>query len=116
MLTGAPDALVVRPEANLRVALAYFREGMNAGSPFYRFLSFWTSLDATFGITRDSTRRDAFLRSFAPDARKIWDKRFPFPDDLAVALRDDSRHAIAHVLRDRGRRHVDPDSGTDRAR
>jgi hypothetical protein len=117
MLTEPPDAIVVRPETNVRVALAYFREGLNAGSPFYRFLAFWNSIDATFGVTRDATRRDAFIRSFAPRVRSRWDgRRFPFPSDLAVALRDDSRHAIAHVLRDPGGQQVDPDSGTDRDR
>src|SRR5207247_2321755 len=66
-LSEPPDEVVVRPELNVRLALAYYREGLNSGSPFYRFLSFWNCLDATFGVvdrrTRKEARRSAFIRS-----------------------------------------------------
>jgi hypothetical protein len=51
-------------------------------------------------------------------ALEAWDVRYyPFLDDLANALEQDSRHAIAHVLRrSTTHRHVDPDSAVDRDR
>lgn len=117
MLAEPPAAISMRREPRLRVALAYFREALNAGSPFYRFLAFWNSLEAAVGMTRDSTSRDRLINSLAERVREtVWDARYPFPPDLASALRDDSRHAIAHVLRDPGGREIDPDRAADRVR
>lgn len=112
-----PDAIVLRPETNLRLAVGYYREGMNAGSPFYRFLAFWNCLDAAFNVETDSTPRDDFIRREAPRLAWRWDNsRHPFPADPASDLERDSRHAVAHVLRPPGRRTIDPDLAEDRVR
>jgi hypothetical protein len=112
-----PEAIALRPEANLRLAVGYYREGLNAGSPFYRFLAFWNCLDATFSVETDSTPRDDFIRREAPRLAWRWDNaRYPFPANPAADLARDSRHAVAHVLRPAGRRTIDPDLADDRAR
>lgn len=116
-LTEPPTRITLRHDRNVQLAVGYFREGLNAGSPFYGFLAFWNALDATFGIERDASRREAFITSLAPRARALWDDAIVrFPPDLAAALQDDSRNAIAHVLRDVGKRSIDPDAAPDRAR
>jgi len=106
----------LRPEKNVRLAIAYFREGLNADSPFYRFLAFWNSLDVVFDAESDSPARDSFLNSAAPRFAAAWNDHYLFPKNLAKALRDDSRHAIAHVLRRRGKTTIDPDEAYDRMR
>jgi hypothetical protein len=118
-LTKPPSEIVVRAEPNVRVALAYYREGLNSGSPFYRFLSFWNCLDATFRILDRGTPEDrgrmAFINSMREDVRPAW-RHSPLPADLAQALYKDSRNAVAHVLRDPHQRVVDPDRSEDRVR
>jgi len=110
------EAMALRPESLLRLAIAYYREGLGAGSPFYRFLAFWNCLDAVFDVESDSSERDAFLSEAAPRFKAQWDERYPFPANPARTFAQDSRHAIAHVLRKPGRRTIDPDSAEDRVR
>jgi len=115
MITEPYDGIGLRPEPLLRVAVAYYREGLSAVSPFYRFLSFWNSIGATYGDDRH--RRADFINEMAPLHRDAhWDERVPFPDDPAKAFYDDSRSAIAHVVRDAGKKTIDPDRATDRVR
>jgi hypothetical protein len=120
-LAPAPVRIALRPDVNVQLAVGYYREGLNAGGPFYAFLALWNALDAAFSVTdRDTAERlerDEFIRDFARSAQEAWDHcRYPFPDDLAIALEQDSRNAIAHVLRRPGRRVIDPDSARDRDR
>ena len=117
MMSEPFEAMAVEREPKLLLALGYFREGQNAGSPFYRFLAYWNCLDAVFAVTRNNfAARDRFLDSEVPRFRARWDDRFGFPVQPARYFRDESRNAIAHVLRDPGSREIDPDSGEDRRR
>jgi hypothetical protein len=116
MLAEPFKLMALRPEPALRLAIAYYREGLNAGSPFFRFLSFWNCLDAVLQIQADPSPRDAFLREVAPLFKGWWDEQHPFPDDPAKAFRDDSRNAIAHVLRRTDKTMIDPDLAEDRTR
>ena len=114
-ITEPYDRMGLRPEPLLRTAAAYYREGLNAGSPFFRFLAFWNSLSAVFGD--DRPRRDGFLNTEATrDRHTQWPDSLPFPDEPARAFYNDSRNAIAHVLRDPGKTTVDPDHAEDRVR
>jgi hypothetical protein len=123
-LARSPTTITLRTEANVQLAIAYYREELNAGSPFFGFLAFWNSLEATFSVPERGrkgrgaaiTARNDFIRAFALNARKAWRPDIPFPTDLADALEGDSRHAIAHVLRRPGERTIDPDVSADRAR
>jgi hypothetical protein len=111
-----PDEIKLGADPNLRLAVAHYREGLNAGSPFYRFLAFWNCLDATFGVVNNPSPRDTFLRNVARRWTWAWPNSRPFPIDPARDLERESRHALAHVLRPSGRRTVNPDHGSDRAR
>jgi hypothetical protein len=110
-----PDGIVVCADPNARLALACYREALNAGSPFYRFLAFWNCLDAAFNVDRDARARNSFIDANAPRfEQRAWDVRYPFPQDPAKDLEQESRHAIAHVLRQPGHRMLHPDSAADR--
>jgi hypothetical protein len=104
----APRSVVVADDSRLRLALALYREGLNAGSPFYRFLAFWNALDAAFD--GDESARDEFLGTGSR-----WHPHY-LTEGVATHLRMNSRHAIAHVIREAGRTVVDPDIPADRER
>ncbi len=117
MISEPYAKISLRPETNLRLAVAYYREGLNAVSPFYKFLAFWNSLDAVFDAESNPSARDTFLDKTAPQYAATWDDKYhPFPKNPAQALREDSRNAIAHVLRRKGKRTIDPDQAHDRMR
>jgi hypothetical protein len=116
VMTDPYEAMGLRSEPLLRLAVAHYREGLNAGSPFYRFLAFWNCLEAVFEGDRNAGLRDSFLNSEAPRFAAQWDPRYPFPQHPAEVFREDSRHAIAHVVRGKGKRTIDPDLAEDRVR
>jgi hypothetical protein len=110
-IVGAPERVEVHPDPRLRVTLAVYREGLSAASPFYRFLSFWNVLEAVF--PNDGTARNAFIRDVAPSSYFAE----PVEGDIAAHFRDNSRHAIAHIVRvDPADVSVDPDLPEDRER
>src|SRR5687768_6562965 len=53
----APASLRVTDDPALWLALALFREGKNAGSPFYKCLAFRHALDATHDVARETIHR-----------------------------------------------------------
>lgn len=108
----APARVRLDPDRTLRVALGLYREGLAAGSPFYRFLAFWNVLDARFEGSKsavdDFLRATATRRNALPNASGV---------DVAEYLRDDSRNAIAHIVRHSpDARSIDPDMPSDRER
>ena len=122
----APASIEVESDPQLGVALAYYRESVNAASPFYRFLALWNVLSAVFDIEREAlagkgtptseaARRDAFIRREAP--KYAWRSRraAPVTGDLARYFREDARNAIAHVRRSAARE-IDPDDPDERVR
>lgn len=121
-LREAPAEIEVRNDVErLGVALAYYREGLNAGSPFYRCLAFRHVLDAVFGVqhetrqkqaTPEAANRDLFIDSEAPSIPSYGLVR---SGEWSAYLREEVRNAIAHVLRPT-RRQVDPDHWSERKR
>jgi Methylamine utilization protein MauJ len=113
-----PSEVALRRSANLFLALGYYREAVNAVSPFYRFLAFWNCLEATFDVNRKENLAafEAFLNRESRKLKWRWDTQFPFPREPSDRLREESRSAIAHVIRDPGRRRANPASNRDRAR
>lgn len=108
---AAPKRVVLRPEPELRLALAVYREGLNASSPFYGFLAFWNVLETTFSGNR--AQRNKFLRAEAPKSHF----GVPVKGDVAAKFRDDSRNAVAHIVRDDPTdTSIDPDLPGDRVR
>ena len=107
----APERVHLHPDPRLRVAVAVYREALSAASPFYRFLAFWNVLEAAFG--GDGAKRNAFIRRIAPTSFF----NVPILDDVAQHFRDNSRNAIAHVIRsDVTNTTIDPDLPEDRER
>jgi hypothetical protein len=113
-LVRAPDRVEVGTNQDLRLALAVYREGVNAGSSFYRFLAFWNVLDAVFGGEREKV--NGFVNQAGNSMLTDWFDSRP-PDDLATYLRDDARNALAHVVRSDARdTAIDPDLPDDHMR
>ena len=124
-----PAALVVEDHEALRLALSYFREGLNASSPFYRCVAFRNVLDAVYEVeheiravpgtrqrtpTKEAAARDAFIEATAA-AVAGWHSMTTPPRGWAHYLREEVRNALAHVNR-RERREVNPDDPTERVR
>lgn len=115
LVVDAPASVEVEEDERLRLVLALYREGLNSGSPFYRFLSVWNALDAVFD--NDSDRIKAFVNVEAPRwAGHRGDAYQPPPSDWAAYLYDSNRNAVAHAVRRPGKPVLDPDNPSDRAR
>jgi hypothetical protein len=112
LIARAPAEVHVVDDPVLRHALALYREGVTAASPFYGFLALWNALDVLFD--GDEGARDAYLGTVQAGSGVVagWDS---FPADLAAYLRESSRNAVAHAVRV-GRPVVDPDLPADRHR
>lgn len=125
----APASLVVKDHEALRLALSFFREGLNANSPFYRCVAFRNVLDAVFEVehetgaqpgsrkrtpTKEATARDAFIDVNATAVAGWYSKTTP-SQGWADYLRDEVRNALAHVKRT-GRREINPDDPAERVR
>jgi hypothetical protein len=112
-LAPAPREIVVEDDAQLRLALAVNREALNASSPFYAFLAYWNVLEVVFDA--DGAKRNNFLRQEV--ANTYQRPTFVAGQDIATYLRDESRHAIAHVIRTSPTdTAIDPDLPLDRGR
>lgn len=120
----APSEVVVQPDRALQIALAYYREGLNAASPFYRCLAFRNVVDVTHevlretvgsSVTSEAAARDAFIDEVAPRYAAASGVAEP-PAGWSHYLRDEVRNALAHVLRKPGRRQVNPDDPSERPR
>jgi hypothetical protein len=108
----APQRVEVDADPRLRAALAVYREDLSAASPFYRFLAFWNVLETSF--PNDEAKRDSFIRRVAPSSSYL---SFPTLGDLAQHFRENSRNAIAHIVRsDPTDTSLDPDMPEDRER
>jgi hypothetical protein len=113
-LTLPINQVNVANDAELRRSLAFFREGLCAASPFYRFLAFWGALEIAKG---GEEGRNKWI---AVRAGSVWGRRSdetPLPSDVVRYFADESRHAIAHTVRySVALPRVDPDLPGDRAR
>jgi hypothetical protein len=120
----APAALSVVDHASLGLTLAFYREGKNAGSPFYKCLAFRHALDAAHDVelesvsrvpTPEAIARDAFIDALAPIVAGWFSLSTP-ARGWPHYLRFEVRNALAHVARRRGRTSINPDDPPDRVR
>ncbi|WP_369927546.1 methylamine utilization protein MauJ [Xanthomonas sp. NCPPB 2632] len=96
-------------------ALAFFREGISAHSPFYGFLNLYKVIGF---IHPDGTRRGAWFDAALPalteaNAAARLAELAAAGINASTYLRDEGRHAIAHA--ERGT-YVNPDRGIDHLR
>jgi hypothetical protein len=73
-LRPRPRTVAVAPDPMLELALAHYRESLNAGSIFYRFLALWNTLDVVLGPGLDE-----FLRERPPRHGKRWSQTSTCP-------------------------------------
>jgi hypothetical protein len=122
----APLGIRVEADERLAVALAYYREGLNATSPFYRCVAFRNVLDAVFEVEQETVRgthtataeaatRDSFVDANASRIAGWFNDPTP-AGGWAEYLREEVRNALAHVNRAGTRTEVNPDNPTDRVR
>jgi hypothetical protein len=119
----APREIAVVPDEALWLALALYREGVNATSSIYRCLCFKNVLDAVFNVERETVRpgvvsaeanlRDKFINSRAGLFAE-WHKVVPPASDWGTYFRDEIRNAAAHVVRAEGKRVLNPDRPRER--
>jgi hypothetical protein len=109
MMFPAPRRIVVAPDERLRLVLALYREALNTGSPFYRYLAFWNVVDAVHDGAK--AKVNAYLRREAPRLAKRWSRTTPLPANTVVEyLRRQVRDALAHVIPDdQSKVPLDPD-------
>jgi Methylamine utilization protein MauJ len=112
----APSSVRVLRAPRLWLALAFHRDGMNSGSPFYSFLAHWNVIEVVFNVTKrqsaEARKRDAFLNAEGPRLADILPPacRATLPSNVAAYLADSSRDAIAHVIRTHpSQPHLSPD-------
>jgi hypothetical protein len=114
MLFPAPKRLIVAKDARLRLALGLYREALNVGTPFYRFLAYWNVVDAIHG--GDRAKVNAFLRKEAPPLAKN-PARPLVANDVVDYLRRQVRDALAHIVPDDPAKvPIDPDLPVQRDR
>ena len=120
----APASLRVTADPALWLSLALYREGKNAGSPFYKCLAFRHALDATHDVARETinrlpspeaTKRDDFIEALAPIVAGWFSLATP-RKGWPHYLRYEVRNALSHVVRRTGRTRVNPDDPPDRVR
>ena len=93
----------------LHLVLGLYREGLGAGSPFYRMLSLFNALEATFG------GEDRDVDDFVNDQGDRLPDPPPHGQDWATYFRDALRNAAAHAApRRQARLVLDPNDPCDR--
>lgn len=98
-----------------RKALAYYREGLSLGNPFYSFLGFYKAFARSLpnGRERGPWIEQALPRMTARDAISRRDELRAQGNDISEYLATQGRHAIAHAEREDI---VDPDDPDDHER
>ena len=104
----APAEVVAVADRSLRIVLGYYREGLNAATPFFGFLAFWNALDVACEDV--DGRLSAWIRATAPGHAHLRGSDVPVPADWWVHLQNGWRNAVAHTIRDPERApDLDPD-------
>ncbi len=99
------DCISLRRDSEaLLKALGWYREGKNAGSPYYRFLAHWNALEAVYYGPASRDGRAAFLDCATPALPDAWTAYAlpPSPPSPSEHFYEASRDAIAQVFRGEG--------------
>lgn len=122
-LIDAPKEIAVLHDESLWLALALYREGINATSPIYGCLCFRNVLDVAFDVRDEKSRqgvptpeaaaRDVFINARAGQFAG-WYQVVEPAAGWADYFRDEIRNAAAHVIRNEGKRVLNPDRPRER--
>jgi hypothetical protein len=114
MLFPAPKRLVVANDARLRLALGLYREALNVGTPFYRYLAYWNVVDAIHG--GEAAKVNTFLRREAARLARQRGRSLA-ANEMVGYLRRQVRDALAHIVPDDpAKAPIDPDLPVQRDR
>jgi hypothetical protein len=114
-LHAAPAELIATDDERLMTVLGYNREGVNSGSPFFRFLAFWNALDVACEDVEG--RLPGWIRANAPNYAHLRSETAAVPEDWWNYLQNDRRSAVAHAVRDPGRgEELNPTDPDDQAK
>jgi len=112
-LNPAPAEIVTVEDDRLMIVLGYYRDGLNTGSPFYKFLAFWNAIDVACEDFEGG--HGSWLRAKAPIYAHLRGDVAPPVDDWWDYLQNDRRSAVAHAVREPGRGEgLDPNDPEDR--
>lgn len=96
-------------------ALALFKEGINSRSKFYSFLCFWKVIELAYPRVDDRKQWVKNVAAAATREKETLSRILQYTKDLEAYLRDERRHAVAHVFQEKragskkGDRPVNPD-------
>ncbi|OAS08555.1 MULTISPECIES: methylamine utilization protein MauJ [Pseudomonas] len=109
------ENLHVPQSEEARKALAYYREGLSLGNPFYSFLGFYKAFARSLpnGRERGPWIQQALLRMTDREAISRREELQAQGDNISEYLATQGRHAIAHAEREDI---VDPDDPDDHQR
>ncbi|RFQ06064.1 hypothetical protein D0O09_01960 [Pseudomonas putida] len=109
------ENLHVPQSEEARKALAYYREGLSLGNPFYSFLGFYKAFARSLpnGRERGQWIQQALLRMTDREAISRREELQAQGDNISEYLATQGRHAIAHAEREDI---VDPDDPDDHQR
>jgi hypothetical protein len=114
-LNDAPAEIVTVEDDRLMTVLGYYRDGLNTGSPFYKFLAFWNALDVACEDFEGGL--PPWIRATAPRYAHVRGEAAPPADDWWDYLQNDRRSAVAHAVRDPDRgEELDPNDPADRGK
>ena len=125
MVMAAPLDVSVPDDHRLGLAMAAYREGVGASSPWLGFFAFWNAIEAVYDGDEQAVNTHLTQEAASgPDVLAEYVRRVLPPnanweadDDVGRWLREHRRNAIAHLIRDReDRTQIDPDSPRDRIR
>lgn len=123
VVESAPARVEVEDDDRLRLALAIYREGVNA-NPYLGFFAFWSVLDAVFDgragdvdayVNRQAAKTVGGIEDYARRVIPRWEP--PADQTVATYLREHGRNPIGHVIRERkDAPHINPDDNATRHR
>jgi hypothetical protein len=114
-LHQAPSELVITDDPRLKMVFGYYRDAMNTGSPFFKFLAFWNALEVACEDL--DGRLPNWIRTTLPRYAHLRGGDEQAPDDWWEHLQNERRSAVAHAVRDPGRGpDLDPNDPADRGK
>ena len=98
------------------LALAMFKEGVNASSSYYEFLNFYKIIQLAHGEKKAIKWINANIKNVVKNKDSEWLKNLPKNQTAGAYLYNSGRCAIAHIEFSRKKKALNPDDDEDRKR